>query len=85
MTVIMTYSDVPNVSKDLIFSKAFELTLIGVSNKHQLPNMIFKRIMFNYHVMCTALNIESNINEEYVQAIHKGNVTEFGTEVINQE
>ena len=85
MTVIMLSSDVPNVSKDLLFSKAVEFTLLYTPIKNEIPKMFFKRIMHYYHIMCTSLNIESNINEEYVQEIHKGNITEFGQEVVNRE
>ena len=85
MTVIMISSDVPNVSKDLIFSKAFEMTLLHTPIKNQIPDKFFKRVMFYYNIMCTSLNINSGINEEYVQAIHKGNISEFGTEIVNRE
>lgn len=74
-----------NVSKDLIFAKAFEMTLLYTPIKYEIPKMFFKRVMFYYNIMCVSLNIDSNLNEEYIQAIHKGNITEFGTDVVIRE
>lgn len=75
-----------NVSKDLLFTKAFEMAMSYTPIKPSgIPKMFFKRVIHYYHLLCTSLNIESNVNEEYVHAIYKGNITEFGTEVINKE
>ena len=67
-----------NISKDLIFNKAFELAVKESSTL--IDSQTFKKVIFYYYHFCVCLNIEVTIDDKHLQAMYSGKLTDdFGT------
>ncbi|MBK9256607.1 MAG: hypothetical protein IPM42_14060 [Saprospiraceae bacterium] len=78
MIVVM----ISDVSKDLIFEKAFELA--NKTNDKLTESKILKATIFYYYHFCVCLKIDVSVNDKHLQSMYNGELKEE-FEIIHQE
>ena len=72
-----------DVSKDLLFAKAFELAINNECDP-LTKSQVFKKTIFYYYHFCVCLNIDVSVNYKHLKSMYNGELKdEFG--VIRQE